>query len=62
MTGKSVPVSIDLRGLKSLIERKLPHDSPLYKVIVSEENELSVDSFISKSEIWLKLMDICLPS
>ncbi len=51
---------IDLRKFKSLAERKVPHDSPLYKVVVSERDELPVDSFISKSEIWLRLIDIVL--
>jgi hypothetical protein len=53
--------SIDLRAFKSLVERRLPHDSPLYRVIVSEKDELPVDSFVSKSEVWLKLMDISFP-
>jgi hypothetical protein len=45
-------------ALKSFVERRLPHDSPLYKVIMSERDELPVDSFISKSEVWLELIDI----
>lgn len=53
--------SIDLRAFKSLVEKRLPHDSPLYRVIMSEKDELPVDSFISKSEVWLKLMDISFP-
>ncbi len=49
---------VDLRKFKGLAARKVPHDSPLYKVVASERDELPVDSFISKSEIWLRLIDI----
>ncbi len=50
--------SIRLNAFKSFAERRLPHDSPLYKVIVSEKHELPVDSFISKSEVLLELIDM----
>ncbi len=49
---------VDLRKFKSLAKRKVPHESPLYKVVASEQDELTVDSFLSKSEIWLRLIDI----
>jgi len=68
------PVSlVNLRGFKRFAERNLPHESPLFKVILAEKDELDAKSFLSKSEVWLELIDIsiqpvvrggltCLPS
>ncbi len=36
--------SINLREFKSLVERRLPHDSPLYKVIMSEKDKDNPDA------------------
>jgi hypothetical protein len=50
-----------MRGLKGFVEKSVPRDTPLYKVIVSEKDELSPEEYASKSEVWLRLIDISFP-
>ncbi len=52
----SSPVSI--RGFKLFVERSLPHESALSKVLLTEKDELTAEVFTSKSEIWLELIDL----
>ncbi len=53
---------IDLRRFKRLVQTRLPRESPLCRIIMNERDELPVESFLSKSEVWLELIDISLPS
>ncbi len=50
-----------MRRLKEFVERVVPQDTPLYKVMMSEKDELSPEEYASKSEVWLRLIDISLP-
>jgi len=52
---------VSLRRIKRFVERNLPHGSSLYKVIQAEKDELPAESFLSKSEVWLELIDVSLP-
>lgn len=47
-----------MRGLKRFVARSVPHDTPLYKVMMSEKDELSPEEYELKSEVWLRLIDI----
>ena len=51
-----------MRRLKGFAERSIHRDTPLYKVVMSEKDELSPEEYASKSEVWLKLIDISLPA
>ena len=51
-----------MRKLKGFAERSMPRDTPLYKVLMSEKDELSPEEYVSKSELWLQLIDISLPA
>ncbi|MGD0478456.1 MAG: hypothetical protein ABSB29_09870 [Nitrososphaerales archaeon] len=53
--------SVSMRGLKEFVEKSVPHDTPLYKVVVAEKDELSPEEYASKSEVWLRLIDISFP-
>jgi hypothetical protein len=54
--------SISLRGLKGFAERAVPHDAPLYTVLISEKDELPPEEYASKSEVWFRLIDITFPT
>lgn len=54
--------SVSLRGLKGFAERTVPHDAPFYQVLMSEKDELSLEEYASKSEVWLRLIDISFPA
>ncbi len=51
-----------MRRLKEFVERVVPQDTPLYKVVMSEKDELSAEEYASKSEVWLRLVDITFQS
>ncbi len=53
--------TIDLRPLKKWLVKTLSVESPFFKVIMSEKDEISASSFISKSDVWLSLIDISFP-
>jgi hypothetical protein len=47
---------IDIRRLKRFALEHLPRDSPLRDVLLAEEDELSVQDFLAKMDLWLKLL------
>ncbi len=53
---------IGLRSLKQFVERSVPPDSTLYKIMMSEKDELSPEEYVGKSEVWLRLIDITFQS
>jgi len=46
---------INIRKLKYFASIKLPHNSPLREVLLSEKDHLTVDEFLHKLDVWLKL-------
>ncbi len=48
--------------MKQFVERSVPPDSTLYKIMMSEKDELSPEEYVSKSEVWLRLIDITFQS
>lgn len=48
-------VRLSIARLKELVLKALPPSSPLYRVIASEPDELSVEEFIAKLPIWWEL-------
>jgi len=52
----SSDVSINLIDLKRLSERKLPYESTLRRVILSEPDLIPRESFLSKLAIWLNIL------
>jgi len=49
------------RRIKRFVEENLPRESSLHKAILAEKDELDAESFLSKSEVWLRLVDISSP-
>jgi hypothetical protein len=46
---------INISSLKSFVAQNYPAGSPLQIVLVDEENVLSLEAFLAKLPVWLKL-------
>lgn len=53
---------IDVRDFKQFVAKNYSAETPLYKVLISERDEISREDFAAKFEVWLKLVGISLPS
>jgi len=49
--------TIDVSGLKEFA-LQLPQDHPLQRVLLVEKDRLTVDEFLSRIDLWLKLSAI----
>ena len=49
---------VDIRGLKLWAADVLPRASNLKAVLFIEEDVMSVDAYLAKVPIWLKLLDL----
>ena len=47
---------LDIKRLKEFAFKSLPEDSKLRTIILSEKDEVSVEEFLAKIGIWLKLL------
>ena len=47
---------VDITALKILVSEKFPNDSTLREIITEDRDCLKTDDFLSKMEIWLKLL------
>lgn len=48
--------ALNIRAIKDWAARNLPDDSVLRSVIVSEPDELTMEAYFAKMDIWLKLV------
>ena len=53
---KIVCKSIDIKPLKEFAYN-LPKSSVLREILLSEKDQLTTEEFVSKMEIWLKLLN-----
>ena len=51
-------ILINIRRLKDFVAEKLPTESSLRYVIIAERDDLRVDEFLLKLEVWMKLLRI----
>ena len=49
---------VDIYGIKLWAKANLPAISHLREILSSEENLLTVNEFLAKMDIWLKLIDM----
>ena len=49
---------LSLKEFKLFVQRSAPPGSALYRVVLAEKDELPTESFLSKSEVWLELIDL----
>lgn len=47
---------IDIRRIRRFAQERLPIDSPLRDVLLAEKDELSIQDFLAKMDVWLKLL------
>jgi len=51
-----VEKKLNIQGLKRFALDKLPRDSPLRELLLSERDELDKSEFLAKMDVWLKLL------
>lgn len=49
---------VDVRRLKNFAFQKLPKDSELRDILLTERDLLNINEFLVKIEIWLKLLRV----
>ena len=49
--------TVDIRGLKGFA-LQLPPDHPLQRVLMVEKDRLTVDEFLGRIDLWLRLSAI----
>jgi len=49
------PSKIKTKRLKEFARQKFPRDSVLREILLSEEDEMEVSTFIARLPVWLKL-------
>jgi len=47
---------LNLRRLKGFALERLPKGSALRDVILAEKDEIGIDEFLAKIDVWLKLL------
>jgi hypothetical protein len=52
---------VDIRGFKAFVMENFAPDTPLFRVIASEKDELEGEDLASKVEVWAKLVRLSLP-
>ena len=55
---ESKPVNI--RSFKEFVAKNFDEKTPLYKVLLSEKDELSREELAAKFDVWLKLVSLSL--
>jgi hypothetical protein len=53
--------NVSLRNLKEFIAKNFDERMPLYKVLMSERDEVSREEFAAKFDVWLRLVSLSLP-
>ncbi|MEM3697092.1 MAG: hypothetical protein QXQ94_06285 [Candidatus Bathyarchaeia archaeon] len=49
------PARVSIKKLKEFAIYKLPKNSALREILISEENELDINVFLARLPVWLKL-------
>ena len=52
-----VTKKVDIRTLKEFVRKKFSPSSVVRRIILQEKDIISINSFVAKSEIWLRLVD-----
>lgn len=55
LVGISVPRSINIRTLKMFALTQMPKDQPLRDILLAENEELDIYTFLARLPIWLQL-------
>ncbi|MEM3403679.1 MAG: hypothetical protein QXJ17_03965 [Nitrososphaeria archaeon] len=50
--------TVDISELKKFVIENMPRDSKLRELILCEKDTMTVEDFLSKSDLWFKLLKI----
>jgi hypothetical protein len=56
-----LPGRVSLRNLKEFVVKNFDERTPLYRVLMSERDEVSREEFAAKFDVWLRLVNLSLP-
>jgi len=49
--------AVDIRQLKQYVLEHLPETAPLFQVLLSEKDVLTIKEYVVKAEVWWRLVD-----
>lgn len=52
--------TVNLRSFKEFVAKNFDEKTPLYKVMLSEKDEVSREELAAKFDVWLKLVSLSL--
>jgi hypothetical protein len=55
-------LKVDIRGFKALVLENFKPDTPIFRVLASEKDELDDLELAGRAEVWMKLIRLSLPS
>jgi hypothetical protein len=53
---------VDITGFKAFVHENFKPDTPIFRVLASEKDELDDEELAGKAEVWMKLIRLSLPS
>ncbi|MGD0319660.1 MAG: hypothetical protein ABSB56_08190 [Nitrososphaerales archaeon] len=56
-----LPGGVNLRSLREFVAKNFDERTPLFKVLMSERDEVSREEFAAKFDVWLRLVGLSLP-
>jgi hypothetical protein len=52
---------VDIRGFKAFVLDNFRPDTPIFRVLASEKDELNEEEIAGRAEVWMKLIRLSLP-
>jgi hypothetical protein len=54
-------LKVDIRGFKAFVLDNFKPDTPIFRVLASEKDELDDLELAGRAEVWMKLIRLSLP-
>jgi hypothetical protein len=54
-------LKVDIRGFKAFVLDNFESDTPIFRVLASEKDELDDGELAGRAEVWMKLIRLSLP-
>jgi hypothetical protein len=54
-------LKVDIRGWKAFVLESFKPDTPLFRVVAAEKDELEEEELAGRVEVWMKLVKLSLP-
>jgi hypothetical protein len=54
-------LKVDIRGFKAFVLDNFKPDTPIFRVLASEKDELNEEELAGIAEVWMKLIRLSLP-